>query len=74
MGDRSDEYLARKGRIVGVVIACGGLLAIIAPWLTTVFGLAVRFEMLLYMISLAAFVWALAVTYQIWRARRDNRG
>lgn len=64
--------IKRQGRLAAVVIAVGGVLAIVAPWLTDILGLPVRFEMLLYLISLATFIWALAVTYQIWRKSRDN--
>ncbi len=71
-GQDQEKALARQGRIAAIVIAAGGLLAIVAPWLTTVLGLSIRFEMLFYLISLAAFTWALVVTYRIWRKRRDN--
>lgn len=67
-----DETVARQGRLVAIVIALGGLIAIIAPWLTNILGLPIRFEMLFYLIALAAFVWALAVSYQIWRKSRTN--
>ncbi|WP_095589920.1 DUF5337 domain-containing protein [Actibacterium ureilyticum] len=67
-----DAAIARQGRLVAVVIMAGGLIAIIAPWLTNILGLPIRFEMLFYLIALAAFVWALAVSYQIWRKSRTN--
>jgi membrane protein implicated in regulation of membrane protease activity len=74
MNSELDQKLTRQGRAAGVVIAVGGLLAITAPWLTNVLGLPMRFEMLFYLISLAAFVWALAVTLQIRRKRQENQG
>lgn len=74
MNSELDQKLTRQGRVAGVVIAVGGLLAITAPWLTNVLGLPMRFEMLFYLISLAAFVWALAVTLQIRRKRQENQG
>jgi|GEM_PF-6357649 len=61
--------MARKGRIVALVIAAGGLFAILAPLFVSVFGLEQRFEMLFYFGSLAAFVWALVNSFQLWRAR-----
>ena len=64
-----DAALARKGRIVAVVIASAGLVALLAPWITVRFGLPARYEMLFYLASMAAFAWAIVVTYQIWRAR-----
>ena len=71
-GDAQDRDLARQGRVVAVVIAAGGLIAIIAPWLTQILGLPIRFEMLFYLIALAAFIWALAVGFQIRRRLRKN--
>jgi len=71
-GQDQEKALARQGRIAAIVIAAGGLLAMAAPWLTAVLGLSFRFEILFYLISLAAFAWALAVTYRIWRKRREN--
>ncbi|WP_238367082.1 DUF5337 domain-containing protein [Mesobacterium pallidum] len=72
MGENKDQQQARQGRVVAVVIAIGGLLAILAPWLVQVFGLAPRFEMLFYLASMAAFVWALVVAIGIWRKRQDT--
>jgi hypothetical protein len=34
----------------------------------------VRFVFLFDLAAIAALIWALVVTMQIWRARRDNRG
>ncbi|MBU3258498.1 DUF5337 domain-containing protein [Roseovarius sp. PS-C2] len=75
MGDRStDMYLARKGRTVGVVIAVTMLVWMGAQWLGGQMGWPVRFVFLFDLAAIAALIWALVVTYQIWRARRDNRG
>ena len=64
------EETNRQGRIAALVIAAGGLLAILAPWLVAVLGLAPRFEILFYLISLAAFIWSLVVTVRIWQKTR----
>ena len=69
-----DAAIARKGRVVALVIAAGGLAAILAPWIVQVLQLPIRFEMLFYLASLAAFVWAMVNIYQMRRARRDNQG
>ena len=37
-------------------------------------GLSPRYAFLFDFAAIAALIWALVVTYQIWRARRDNRG
>lgn len=73
MNTELDQKLTKQGRVAGVTIAVGGLLAITAPWLTNVLGLPIRFEMLFYLISIAAFIWALAVTLQIRRKRQENQ-
>ena len=59
--------LAKQARTAGLVIACSGILAVLAPWLTTALGLAPRYEILFYLFSLAGFIWSLVVTYNIWQ-------
>jgi len=73
MSTQMDQNSSKQGRVVGVVIAVGGLLAILAPWLTDILGLPVRFEMLFYFVAIGAFVWALVVALQIWRKRQENQ-
>ena len=68
----ADRERARQGRIVAIVIAVSGLLAFAAPALTATLGLPVRWEMLAYLVALAGFVWALVVTFRIWRSSRDE--
>ena len=74
MADQSerDAALARQGRVAALVIAAGGLLAIFAPAIVQATGLPARFEFLFYLFALAAFLWAIVVTYQIWRKRRSD--
>ena len=69
MADR-DREIARRGRIAALVIAAGGLLALVAPVVPSWLGVAQRYEMLMYLIALAAFVWALVETWTIWQIRR----
>jgi MFS family permease len=71
MNREHDQALARKGRMIALVIAGGGLAAILAPWLVQVLGLPMRYEMLFYFGALAAFIWALVNIYQLWRLRQD---
>ena len=73
-GNEHDRAFARQGRIVAVVIALGGLLAIFAPALVALTGLPARYEMLFYFASLAAFVWALVVAVRMWRTRSGDEG
>ncbi|MBS1304209.1 DUF5337 family protein [Loktanella sp. SALINAS62] len=64
------EDTNRQGRIAALVIAAAGFLAIIAPWIVAVTGLAPRFEILIYLFCLAAFIWSLVVTVRIWQKTR----
>lgn len=66
----NDEDIARRGRIVALVIAAGGLLAIFAPVLPGLLALPQRYEFLFYLIALAAFIWSLAVAWQLWQKRK----
>lgn len=72
MDRKTDEALRRQGRMAALVIALSGVAAILAPILTATAGLPFRFEILIYLLALAGFAWALIVTFQIWRKRRDN--
>lgn len=60
---------ARKGRMVALVIAAAALATVFAPYLVAWAGLPLRYEFLVYLAAMAALVWALAVTWQIWRDR-----
>ena len=73
-GTDPDRAFARQGRIVALVIAAAGLLAIFAPALVALLGLPGRYEMLFYFASLAAFVWALVVALRMWRSRPRDEG
>lgn len=64
--------MARQSRLVGIVIAVTMVLWIGAQWLGAELGWQSRFVFLFDFAALAAFFWALVVTYQIWRARRTN--
>jgi hypothetical protein len=66
-GDRS---LALQARLVAFVIAGTMLAWIGAQYVGGKMGLEARFVFLFDLMALAAFFWALVVTYQIWRKRR----
>ena len=70
MSDRLDPELARQARMAALVIAGAGLLSIFAPQIVAGLGLAPRYVILLTLISLAAFFWALVVTVRIWQKSR----
>ena len=71
-GDESDKALSRRARLVSIVIAATVLLWLAAQWIGGALGLPDRFVFLIDLFALAGFLWALIVTWQIWRKRRDN--
>lgn len=68
--DPSDLNRARQARTVGIVLAGTMVLWMGAQWLGGQFGWQTRFVFLFDLAAIAAFLWALVVTYQIWRGRR----
>ncbi|MEL6620613.1 MAG: DUF5337 domain-containing protein [Pseudomonadota bacterium] len=66
-----DPKLARQGRIAALVIAGAALVSIFAPVIVTALGLPVRFEILILLFALAAFIWSLVVAVRIWQKSRD---
>ena len=71
--DRDEELaLARQGRYAALVIAGAALLWLAAQALAPAVGLTTRYALLIDLFALAAFVWALIVTYRIWRRRRKS--
>ena len=66
--------IARQTRLVAVVLIATMVLWMGGQWLGGLMGLQTRFAFLLDLAALAAFFWALVVTYQIWRTRRGSRG
>ncbi len=68
--DPQDMLVARKARLVGLVLAATMALWIGAQVVGGEMGWDTRLAFLFDFAALAAFFWALVVTYQIWRARR----
>ncbi|KAJ55565.1 hypothetical protein ACMU_12795 [Actibacterium mucosum KCTC 23349] len=63
---------ARKGRVAAIVIAATMVLWMAAQALGGQLGLPTRFVFLFDFAALAALLWALVVSYQIWRDRRED--
>ena len=61
-----------EGRVVAVVIAATALLWLGAQWIGGQMGWASRYVFLIDFLALAGFLWAMIVTYQIWRKRRND--
>ena len=72
MANDPDLQIARRARFVGLVMAATMILWMGAQWLGGRLGLPARWVFLFDFAALAAFLWALVVTYQIWRRRRDE--
>nr|WP_321510519.1 DUF5337 domain-containing protein [uncultured Celeribacter sp.] len=72
MGSETDRHLAKKARLVAIVLAVTMVVWLGASWLGGQLGLQVRYVFLLDLAALAAFVWAFVVIYQIWRARQQD--
>jgi Family of unknown function (DUF5337) len=68
--DPADVRRAAKARMVGIVLAGTMILWMGAQWLGGHFGWETRFVFLFDLAAIAGFVWAMVVTYQIWRGRR----
>ena len=66
-----DQALSRQARIVSIVIAATMVLWIVAQWLGGKLGLPDHYAFLVDLFALAGFLWALIVTWQIWRKRRE---
>ncbi len=65
-----EAKLASQMRLVGIVLAATIILWMGLQWLGGQLGWQARFVFLFDLAALAAFVWALVVTYRIWRQRQ----
>ena len=59
------------GRLVSVVIAGTMILWMAAQWIGGELGLPSEYVFLFDLFALAGFLWAIFVTRQLWRKRRD---
>ncbi len=59
--------LAGQGRLVAMVIAAAAVLWMAGTWLVEQQGWDPSYLLLLDLAAIAAFVWALIVTWGIWR-------
>lgn len=67
----TERHLARQARLVALVIAATMLLWIGAQYVGGEMGWPPKYVLLFDLAALAGFIWALVVTYQIWRKRRN---
>ncbi len=71
--DATEARLARKGRAAGAVMAGAMVLWLGAQALGGWLGLPARYAFLFDFAAIAALVWALVVTFQLWQARSATR-
>jgi Zn-dependent protease with chaperone function len=74
MDREADKKFARQGRTAALVIAGAMLIWLAAQWIGPKFGLAGRYAILVDLLVLAAFFWALVVSFQMWRKRHADKG
>ncbi|MBT4243991.1 MAG: DUF5337 domain-containing protein [Planktomarina temperata] len=71
MHNEKDHIQAKKGRTASLVIAGAMLIWLAMQWAAVQLDISSRYMLLLDLAVMAAMVWSLIVTFQIWRARRD---
>ena len=71
MHSQKDHIQAKKGRTASLVIAGAMLIWLAMQWAAVRLDISSRYMLLLDFAVMAAMVWSLIVTFQIWRARRD---
>jgi|TARA_B110000459_G_scaffold73948_1_gene83205 hypothetical protein len=71
MPPQHDHIQAQKGRTAGLVIAGSMLVWLGMQWAAVELNMSSRYMLLLDLAVMAAMVWSLVVTFQIWRTRRD---
>lgn len=68
--DEREKELARLGRLISIVIAGTMLLWMAAQWIGGELGLPNEYVFLFDLFAMAGFLWAIFVTWQLWRKRR----
>ena len=68
--DPVDARRAREARTVALVLVGTMVVWLGGQWLGGHFGWEARYAFLFDLAAIAGFVWALVVTYGIWRGRR----
>ena len=71
MHSQKDHIQAKKVRTASLVIAGAMLIWLGMQWAAVQLDISSRYMLLLDLAVMAAMVWSLIVTFQIWRARRD---
>jgi hypothetical protein len=69
MASQPDLHFARQARLVGLVLAGTMVGWLGAQWLGGQFGWPLKYALLFDLAAFGGFVWAMIVTYRIWRKR-----
>ncbi len=74
MSQRSDQDKrhGRQVRQVAAVLIVTMVLWMLLSWAGGFYGWQARFAFLIDFLALAAFAWALIVSFRLWRERRNN--
>ncbi|MBU2982076.1 DUF5337 domain-containing protein [Lentibacter algarum] len=72
MSGEQDKEHKHKGQVASLVIVITMLIWIAAQWVGPAVGLPGRYALLVDFAAIGALIWALVVTLQVWRARRDS--
>ena len=67
-----DKAFARQMRVISIVIASTVILWMVAQWIGLRIGVQERYFFLFDLFALAGLLWAMIVTWQIWRKRRSD--
>ncbi|MGL4415341.1 MAG: hypothetical protein EA338_03540 [Roseinatronobacter sp.] len=65
--------LARQARLAGLVMAVTIVAWVVLGWMGREFGWDPRYAFLIDFSALAAFVWALIVTFRVWRQGKADK-
>ncbi|MGB0959676.1 MAG: DUF5337 domain-containing protein [Halocynthiibacter sp.] len=66
--------ISSQGRVVAIVIAAAGVVWVLANLAGSKLNWSIETMLFFDLAVLAAFIWALVVTYQIWRKRQKDEG
>ncbi|KPQ08123.1 MAG: hypothetical protein HLUCCA12_03335 [Rhodobacteraceae bacterium HLUCCA12] len=72
--DEQEQDHRRQVRLIAGVLVVTMVVWMIVNWAGGYYGWQARYAFLFDFMALAAFGWALIVSYRLWRARRDQGG
>ncbi|WP_204114808.1 DUF5337 domain-containing protein [Shimia biformata] len=70
----TDLAIAKRGRVVALVIAGAMILWMAAQFVGGKYDLPGRYALLIDFAAIAALIWALVNIFWIWRARQQDKG